>query len=200
MSGCHHPAVEVVEVGPLQGSYIARCPDCGAASGEAVTVDHALTDFHARWGADLQEFRRRLLRREQGSGRRPGGAELMDFYDELQEREQRRSIEADYQCHLRRDRWPEEPHPNGSWPAPRPAATPTGPLASTQNSSSPGDGCTSWSPIPERGAAVVPPARPPRGRPAFGRPPITARPDARPFGPRCRADPHRVRAHDDRRR
>ena len=56
MSNCHHPAVEVVEVGPLQGSYVAHCPDCGAASGEAVTVDQALTDFHARWGADLQEF------------------------------------------------------------------------------------------------------------------------------------------------
>jgi hypothetical protein len=41
---------------PLQGSYVARCPDCGAASCEAVTVDQALTDFHARWGADLQEF------------------------------------------------------------------------------------------------------------------------------------------------
>lgn len=56
MSNCHHPAAEVVEVGPLQGSYVAHCPDCGAASGEAVTVDQALTDFHARWGADLKEF------------------------------------------------------------------------------------------------------------------------------------------------
>lgn len=56
MSNCHHTAVEVVEVGPLQGSYVAHCPDCGAASGEAVTVDHALTDFHARWGVHLQEF------------------------------------------------------------------------------------------------------------------------------------------------
>ena len=56
MSNCHHPAVKVVEVGPLQGSYVAHCPDCGAASGEAVTVDQALTDFHAHWGADLQEF------------------------------------------------------------------------------------------------------------------------------------------------
>lgn len=56
MSNCHHPAVEVVEVGPLQDSYVAHCPDCGAASGEAVTVDQALTDFHARWGANLQEF------------------------------------------------------------------------------------------------------------------------------------------------
>jgi hypothetical protein len=33
MSNCYHLAVEVVEVGPLQGSYAARCPDCGAASG-----------------------------------------------------------------------------------------------------------------------------------------------------------------------
>ena len=56
MSNCHHPTVEVVEVGPLQGYYVAHCPDCGAASGEAVTVDQALTDFHARWGADLQEI------------------------------------------------------------------------------------------------------------------------------------------------
>jgi hypothetical protein len=56
MSNCHHPAVEVVEVGLLQGSYVAHCPDCGAASGKAVTVDQALTDFHTRWGADLQEF------------------------------------------------------------------------------------------------------------------------------------------------
>jgi hypothetical protein len=54
---CQHPAVEeVVEVGHLQGSYQAYCPDCRAASGEAVTVDRALTDFHARHGGLLEEF------------------------------------------------------------------------------------------------------------------------------------------------
>ncbi len=53
MSYCNHPAVEVVEVGPLQGSYVAHCPDCGAASGEAVTVDQALLGFHARHGGLL---------------------------------------------------------------------------------------------------------------------------------------------------
>ena len=76
MSNCHHPAVEVVEVGPLQGSYVAHCPDCGAASGEAVTVDQALTDFHARWGADLQEFAGGFFVRPRGPGRR-GGEEPM---------------------------------------------------------------------------------------------------------------------------
>lgn len=55
---CQHPTVEVVEVGPLQGSYQAYCPECGAASGEAVTVDRALTDFHARHGGLLEEFAR----------------------------------------------------------------------------------------------------------------------------------------------
>ena len=39
----------------------------------------------------------------------------MDFYDELQEREQRRSIGANYQRRLRRENWPEEPHPDGCW-------------------------------------------------------------------------------------
>ena len=39
----------------------------------------------------------------------------MDFYDELQEREQRRSIEANYQRHLRSENWPEKPHPDGCW-------------------------------------------------------------------------------------
>ncbi len=53
---CQHPAVEVVEVGPLQGSYRAYCPECGAASGEAVTVDRALTDFHVRHGGLFEEF------------------------------------------------------------------------------------------------------------------------------------------------
>ena len=56
MGHAHHPAVEVVEVGPLQGSYVAHCPGCGAASGEAVTVDQALLDFHARHGGLLEEF------------------------------------------------------------------------------------------------------------------------------------------------
>ena len=39
----------------------------------------------------------------------------MVFYDELHEREQRRSIEADCQRHLRRENWPEEPNPDGCW-------------------------------------------------------------------------------------
>lgn len=56
MSYCQHPAVEVVEVGPLQGSYQAYCPDCSAVSGEAVIVDRALANFHARHGGILEEF------------------------------------------------------------------------------------------------------------------------------------------------
>lgn len=52
----HHPAVEVVELCPLQDCYVAHCPNCICVSGEAVIVDRALTDFHRRWGGDLQEF------------------------------------------------------------------------------------------------------------------------------------------------
>lgn len=39
----------------------------------------------------------------------------MDRYDEARKREQRRSIEADYQRHRALENWPEETHPSGCW-------------------------------------------------------------------------------------
>lgn len=77
MNRCQHPTVEVPEVGRLGGSYQAHCPDCGAVSGEAVTVDGALTSFHALHGGLFEEFagghfmgREHLLGGDPGAGSR----------------------------------------------------------------------------------------------------------------------------------
>ena len=75
----------------------------------------------------------------EGGGRRTAPdrgreEELMVFYDELHEREQRRSIEADCQRHLRRENWPEEPTPTAAGTAAATRTRPTDAPTSSQGS------------------------------------------------------------------